>query len=363
MAGRGVYLIVAASLLMMLQCCNHVCVCEENGDSEDDDDLWLEVEEEEEEGVSVFEPTREWKTVNEGQAIPAGLHVRMNLETGKKEARLMEDDATTAGDSKKDKTSQTENGVPETPQTDQQQQETVTPPADSKTQTDPKQQNTGDSGGRPSSGFVFKGDQRRARHYGHSDRRGIINKRRRMFTQRDVASALRKIDQTNKRAPGRIANLPSQSPNQQPEAAPSSSNQGVRVVQQEKKEGGKLEKPLHRELAEMLRLTKTLTRRSATVPELLGALEELEYHVHHIENARELNSIGGLVVVVRLLNHTHPEVKSSAAHVIGSATQRYKDTILTLFFTCAFLHAHHTAILRCRVMCWTTEGCSCCVSS
>ncbi|KAH3787188.1 nucleotide exchange factor SIL1-like [Dreissena polymorpha] len=38
-----------------------------------------------------FIPTDQWQTVQEGQAIPAGLHVRMNFETGSKEAKLMSD--------------------------------------------------------------------------------------------------------------------------------------------------------------------------------------------------------------------------------------------------------------------------------
>ncbi|CAD5121485.1 DgyrCDS9990 [Dimorphilus gyrociliatus] len=38
-----------------------------------------------------FYPTKEWQTVKEDQAIPPGLHVRLNLETGKKEAKLMDE--------------------------------------------------------------------------------------------------------------------------------------------------------------------------------------------------------------------------------------------------------------------------------
>ena len=319
MAVRGAYLVVAASLLMMLHCCNHVCLCEENGISEDseDDDLSLEVEDEEEPTVSVFEPTHEWKMVEEGQPIPPGLHVRMNMETGKKEAKLM-DDVTTAQESEKTADSSVPGSETNTPQNKQ-------------TETPPKKAKPGGGGGGgavPSPGFFFRGDQRRAHHYGHLDRRGIINLRRRMLTHRDVAAALRKFDESNaqlsKRPPGRITHSqPAPGDPSLSQKADAPSGQGVTVVQQDK-EGGRTDRPMmHRELKEMLRHTKTLARKSATIPELLQALEELEYHVHHIENAKELNSIGGLVVVVRLLNHTHPDIRSSAAHVIGAATQRY----------------------------------------
>jgi len=44
----------------------------------------------------VFVPTDEWQEILNGQAIPAGLHVRINMETGKKEARIMQEEP--AGD-------------------------------------------------------------------------------------------------------------------------------------------------------------------------------------------------------------------------------------------------------------------------
>ncbi|XP_019362097.1 PREDICTED: nucleotide exchange factor SIL1 isoform X1 [Gavialis gangeticus] len=40
------------------------------------------------EDLEVFYPTNRWQTVHPGQAIPAGLHVRLNLQTGEKEAKL-----------------------------------------------------------------------------------------------------------------------------------------------------------------------------------------------------------------------------------------------------------------------------------
>ena len=37
-----------------------------------------------------FVATNEWQEIQEGQKVPAGLHYRMNLETGKKEAKILE---------------------------------------------------------------------------------------------------------------------------------------------------------------------------------------------------------------------------------------------------------------------------------
>ncbi|XP_030841956.1 nucleotide exchange factor SIL1 [Strongylocentrotus purpuratus] len=47
--------------------------------------------EENEEILEVFQPTDEWQTIKEGQAIPAGLHVRINLAEGTKEAKYLDD--------------------------------------------------------------------------------------------------------------------------------------------------------------------------------------------------------------------------------------------------------------------------------
>uniref|UniRef100_A0A8C8SKT9 Nucleotide exchange factor SIL1 n=1 Tax=Pelusios castaneus TaxID=367368 RepID=A0A8C8SKT9_9SAUR len=43
------------------------------------------------EDLEVFYPTHQWQIVQTGQAVPAGLHVRLNLQTGEREARLPDD--------------------------------------------------------------------------------------------------------------------------------------------------------------------------------------------------------------------------------------------------------------------------------
>ncbi|XP_054851528.1 nucleotide exchange factor SIL1 [Eublepharis macularius] len=40
------------------------------------------------EDMEVFYPTHQWQTVRPGQAVPAGLHVQLNLQTGERLARL-----------------------------------------------------------------------------------------------------------------------------------------------------------------------------------------------------------------------------------------------------------------------------------
>lgn len=39
----------------------------------------------------IFVPTKDWQELKPGQAVPKGLHVRMNLSTGKKEAKILDE--------------------------------------------------------------------------------------------------------------------------------------------------------------------------------------------------------------------------------------------------------------------------------
>lgn len=49
-------------------------------------------EEPETEVLEVFDPTHEWQALRPGQAVPAGSHVRLNLQTGAREVRLQSED-------------------------------------------------------------------------------------------------------------------------------------------------------------------------------------------------------------------------------------------------------------------------------
>ena len=39
-----------------------------------------------------FKATEEWQEIKEGQTVPSGLHYRINLQTGKKEAKLLDEE-------------------------------------------------------------------------------------------------------------------------------------------------------------------------------------------------------------------------------------------------------------------------------
>ncbi|XP_061857924.1 nucleotide exchange factor SIL1 [Colius striatus] len=54
------------------------------------------------EDLEVFYPTHQWQTIHPGQAVPAGSHVRLNLQTGAREAKLP-DSNTENGDTREGK--------------------------------------------------------------------------------------------------------------------------------------------------------------------------------------------------------------------------------------------------------------------
>ena len=69
-----------------------VLVESDNNDKESDVKVTTNAEHIDDEDLEVFQPTADWQTIQPGQGIPQGLHVRMNLQTGLKEAKLMDGD-------------------------------------------------------------------------------------------------------------------------------------------------------------------------------------------------------------------------------------------------------------------------------
>lgn len=247
---------------------------EPSKDEETDDSILVEDEEDfdqVEPNQNIFVPTKEWKTVEEGQHIPPGLHVRMNLQTGLKEAKLLDED-------------------------------------------------TSEPSSHDSAAAEEPAENHNARTYG-SDRRGAINKRTQVFSTDEISKMLQET--SNSDSSHNSENLPRIA------SSPDSGNVGVAKDQGstttkhvKSKDNIHIPVSFHQDVEMMLEQSRILADNSSSVSELVDALSELEFHVHQIHNARDLNEIGGLVLVVRLLNHTHPDVKGGAAHVIGSASQR-----------------------------------------
>ncbi|KAJ8281753.1 hypothetical protein COCON_G00042720 [Conger conger] len=89
------------SLLLWMFSLNFVCancekstsaltVIESSEPSDDDGEAHVDSEEDPED-MKVFQPTDQWQTVRPGYAVPAGSHVRLNLQTGLREVKLGEE--------------------------------------------------------------------------------------------------------------------------------------------------------------------------------------------------------------------------------------------------------------------------------
>ena len=282
-----------------------------NPSTDSDDDVGLMVVEDEEshaaEERDVFVPTKEWQVVKEGQPIPPGLHIRMNLQTGLKEAKLLDGDIDTHVDSDEQKAL-----------------------SDADSVTDPERERTSSD-----ESPKFTGDNRRTHYFGKSDRRGIVNKKTKVFSRQELMEALNREEEEAENAERMLLTSQEfQSEVESPSVQTTSHdvhvpNKNSHVGEDGGKSGSRrseLPYTLHEEVGTMLEHTQTLAREDATVSDLIHALEELEYHVHNLDNAKDFNAIGGLVLVIRQLNHSSSEVRSHAAHVIGAASQRYVYT-------------------------------------
>lgn len=71
-----------------------------DSDSEDTGSDSVNPSEDDDATYEKFVPTKEWQAIRPGQAIPAGLHVRIDLQNKKKEAKLLDESSNGGEDSK-----------------------------------------------------------------------------------------------------------------------------------------------------------------------------------------------------------------------------------------------------------------------
>ena len=100
------------------------------------------------------------------------------------------------------------------------------------------------------------------------------------------------------------------------------SGQQFRSIDEIRKELEEADLFVKKDIEIITHLVKMLNSSSSNLSEKEHALDELEYYVHQIDNARDLHSIGGLALVVKLINSTEPSLASRATYVLGSAAQR-----------------------------------------
>ena len=257
------------------------CACVVSNENDDVEELELVVDDSDSatEG-KLFEPTAEWKRIGDDETIPPGLHVRINLQTGEKEAKLMHES----------------------------EQERV------------ENSNTNALSGQEEADAqsVLYRDTRRVNHFGESDRVGIVNKKSVAFTMDQLRESLKEHKQDT------LHFLP-YIPGDPPSAATDLSNKPMDDDEGRKKDEvmDKFgEKFLTKEHRAMLEHFDTLSKTSTTVDDLVHAMHELDYFVHQLDNGEFFATVGGLSLVMKFLNHSDTAVRSMAAQIIGSAAQR-----------------------------------------
>lgn len=264
--------------IVLFLCVYFACVVSNENDDVEELELVVDDSDSATEG-KLFEPTTEWKRIGDDETIPPGLHVRINLQTGEKEAKLMQES----------------------------EQERVD---NSNTNTLSGQEEADAQG-------VLYRDTRRVNHFGESDRVGIVNKKSVAFTMDQLRESLKEQKQDT------LHFLP-YIPGDPPSAATDLNNkpmdgEGRREDEVMDRFG---ERFLTKEHRAMLEHFDILSKTSTTADDLVHAMHELDYFVHQIDNGEFFATVGGLSLVMKFLNHSDTAVRSMAAQTIGSAAQR-----------------------------------------
>ncbi|XP_032885821.1 nucleotide exchange factor SIL1 isoform X2 [Amblyraja radiata] len=192
------------------------------------------------EDMEVFYPTNEWQIVKPGQAIPAGLHVRLNLETGTNEAKILDDER-------------------------------------------------GNSA---------------LKHWKQGTRQGMVNTNSKSFTAEELKKALKYIKQDG--------NIEMEEDHQEKVM------KRFRPINELKKDLEAMNIRIETDMEIIDKLVGKFNSTSATLKQKIGALYDLEYYVHQVDNARHLMSTGGLQLVINALNASEPLIQEHAAFVLGS---------------------------------------------
>ncbi|CAB3992264.1 Nucleotide exchange factor SIL1 [Paramuricea clavata] len=197
----------------------------------------------------IFHATNQWQTIREDQSIPPGLHVQIDLTTGEKRAKLMDEKTSDGSENNKAQSSQY-----------------------------------------PTKQKYIKIDKNIISKQKLKD---ALKDFKDKFHSEDLDDELQTTHEKNKyRSMDEIK--------QEFEGANIWMKKDIEIIQD---------------------LVAKLNSSESAKSVILVALEELEYLVHQIDNARDLDVIGGLALVVNLLNQTDNEIQSQAAYVIGSAAQ------------------------------------------
>lgn len=232
--------------------------------------------------MEIFQATHQWQTVRQGQAIPPGLHVRLNLQTGRREAKLL-DDTTQEEPPQSTSAAYITQGSPDRVQRMKAAiQQAMQQLDNDETSTDDKEK-----GVRPRT----------------DDKEGIKNLKEKYFTRDELKDALKKFKAE------KISDKEMQVKTK------------YRNMEELKKEFAEMNAVMKSDLEILEELLEKYKQSDLLEDDLRTILTDLEYYLHQIDNAQNFVTLGGLECVMRDLNHTSEVIRSETAVVLGSAVQ------------------------------------------
>ncbi|XP_064107769.1 nucleotide exchange factor SIL1-like isoform X1 [Macrobrachium nipponense] len=265
--------VMLASLILLVKAQNpenHQLVLVESDEADDEVEVEEEFSREEKpfDISKVFIPTNEWQIVKPDQTVLPGLHIRMNLQTGLKEAKLMDgDDGTNYFKALENLRNAGDTGIG---------QAVIPSPSE-------EQENL--SSGSPES----------------AEREEMLRK--------NIIEALKNIKSDDGKTPEELSL----------EAA--ESRKKFRSYEDLKKDFDEINISMETD-NEILTRVINQYQKSDSDDQKVILLEDLEYLVHQFDNGITFVDLGGIEIIVKpALNSTSSIIKQGALHLLGSAVQ------------------------------------------
>jgi len=227
-----------------------------------------------------FHPTDQWQVVHGDQPIPAGLHVRMNFQTGVKEAKLMDGDD---GSRFKKERGEENTGV--------------------------KDKFDAQTNSHNGPNIVISEEQKPIQDF-PSDNNKVY------FTKNDLKNAMK--DFRDKIGTNDI-NMEVDDEEQKRQESTKKKFRPIEEIRAELEDqmGWKIKSDFESMKDHLLAVLQD----NVTDSLKMDTLDSLEDYVHQIDNARDLDKIDGYKVLNKLLNSSSDEIKEKAANVIAAAVQ------------------------------------------
>lgn len=248
-----------------------------------------------EEGAEKFIPTHEWQTVKPGQAVPRGLHIRLNLQTGVREAKLMdEDNSNIHGNYYMMHSESKDKRIPDHKLLKDELEKAV------------KELKLDQEG------------EEAMKYWKNKDREGMVNLKKPSFTHGELKEALKKFKAERDDV-------------QDPNVKAESSKRSFRTIDEIQEEFRKLKIDMKTDLEILTNMMQSYKSSDINDRDRVMLLKELEYYVHQIDNAQNFASMDGIYFLIRDLNSTSEEVREEAALVLASAVQSNPKVQVTAF--------------------------------